>query len=150
MRETHWKQDKMLSQMMTLMKLCWISLGLVTFLGVSLFLDSRWWWKETNTKESNGSGKMQKRAMRLQNSLQECRLTKMIKSAEETRISSQLNKVKEVTSNFLPSNLLEPDQCQISEVCKKLLSQKWNSLRNRRTPLFQDHSSLVKQDQVLT
>ena len=129
-------------------RLCWISSEPATFPGESSFLDSRWWWRGTNTKESKEFVEMPRLVMQLQSYHQECKPMSMRLDAKRRTILSQ-HKAASKLSSFSRFNLSAQGQFLISEAYRKLSSQKWNSWRNLRIQLCPDHSNLVRLDQVL-
>jgi hypothetical protein len=83
---TRKKPDNELLATMISTRLCWISSELATFPGESSFLDSRWWWRGTNTKESKEFVEMPRLVMQLQSYHQECKPMSMRSDAKRRTI----------------------------------------------------------------
>lgn len=147
MNETPRKLDNERLQTTISMRLCWISSELVTYLGVFWSLASKWWWRETNTKESKESEETQKQVTQLQNYHQECKHTLMKSVAKRKMILNLLRQAYKL-HNFSPSSPSAQDQFPISEVCRKHLSLRWSSWRSLKIQLYLNHSNLAKQDLV--
>jgi len=148
MSVTRKKLDRELWETMILTRPCWHNSELVTFLGESSFLDSKWWWRETSMRESKEFEEMQRQAMLLRNCLPECKLMWTSWNEERRMTLSQLSRVSNPNSCFL-SNQFEQDLCLISEPFKKHSSIRWNNSKNRRIQLSLSLLSLVKPVQVL-